>query len=47
MANSKDNLRVTMGVCGMDIALDNIILKQAIDDIGGFPFRRAYNRWIK
>lgn len=37
MGQTENGLRITMRIGGMDIAFDDIIVHQPIDDIGAFP----------
>ena len=43
MAHGEDHLAEAEGVGGMNIALHDLIVHQAVDDVGAFPLGRAEN----
>ena len=44
MHHAKNDVRVTMRVGRMDVALDDVVVHQAIDDVRGLLFGRTHDR---
>ena len=41
MHDAEDDLAVAMRISRVDVAFHNVVVHQAVNDVGGFPFGRA------
>jgi len=46
MAHAKDQFTKAEGVGRMNIALDDLVVHQPVDDVGALPIRRAKDRGV-